>query len=210
VLPEVGATGMQNLKWASDPKTKRLDNMTVVVLGGAGGTGHVGIQIAKALGAAQVITTCGPEHIDFVKSMGADRAINYHEEKWYDVLPNKSIDVVYDCVGHKGTGDLAFPKLKQGGRYATLLDSLASKEAQKLRPDIKQLSVLCTDCAFHQKLDELTKLVDAGLLRPYVQQAYELADASGAVTHSLSGHTTGKVAIVTNGSADVVAESIVV
>merc|ERR1712216_328614 len=104
--------------------------------------------------------------------------------------------------------------LKQGGRYATLLNSLASKEAQKLRPDIKQLSIVCTDCAFHQKLDELTQLVDEGKLRPYVQQAYELADVSGAVTHSLSGHTTGKVAIVTKLTSDAViervAESVVV
>lgn len=197
VLAEVGATGMQSLQWAADPKTKRLDNMTVVVLGGAGGTGHVGIQIAKALGAAQVITTCGPDHFDFVKAMGADRVINYHKEQWYDVLANQSVDVVYDCVAQKGTGEQAFPKLKQGGHYAALLPyGLAGADAKKQRPDIKQKAIFCTDCAFHAHLDELTELVDAGKLRPHVDQAFELADVRGAVNLLMTGHATGKVAIV--------------
>jgi NADPH:quinone reductase-like Zn-dependent oxidoreductase len=205
VLAEVGATGLQSLQWAADPKTKRLDNMTVVVLGGAGGTGHVGIQIAKALGAAEVITTCGPDHFDFVKSMGADRAINYHTDKWYDVLANKSVDVVYDCVAQAGTGSHAFPKLKEGGRYAALLPfSLAGHRAKKQRPDIKQKAIFCTDCAFHTHLDALSALVDAGKLRPHVDQAYELADVGGAVNRLMAGHATGKVAIVMKQPAQIV------
>jgi NADPH2:quinone reductase len=197
VLAEVGATSMQSLRWAANPRSKRLDNMTVVVLGGAGGTGHTGIQIAKALGAAQVITTCSPDHFDFVKSIGADRAINYHEEKWYEVLADRSVDVVYDCVSHKGTGALSFPKLKQGGRYVALLPfSMAGPAAKLKRPDVKQKMISCSDCAFYNKMDVLTKLVDAGQLRPHVDQVYELADAGGAVKHSLTKHTMGKVAIV--------------
>merc|ERR1712061_32090 len=119
-IPVAGLTGLQDLTWAAG-ESERLDGKTVVVLGGSGGTGHIGIQMAKALGAKEVFTTCGPDHLDFVKSLGADRAFNYHTENWYEILEDQSVDVVYDCVGQRGTGDLAVPKRAQGGRLSALL-----------------------------------------------------------------------------------------
>merc|ERR1712137_1118560 len=135
----------ESLTWAADKSTQRLDNMTVVVLGGSGGTGHVGIQMAKAMGAKEVITTCGTSHVDFAKSLGADRVIDYHKQNWTDVLSDQSVDVVYDCVGIAKTGDQAFPKLRKGGKYATVhIGALASPLAKLKRPDVKQSFHLCT------------------------------------------------------------------
>lgn len=197
VLAEVGLTGLQSFRWAGGPDLKLLNNATVVVLGGSGGTGHIGIQIAKACGAGKVIATCGPEHIDFVKSIGADQVVNYHEENWYDVLPDGSVDIVYDTVAKRGTGGHAIPKFAEGGRYVTLLPfSLAGPAAMSKRPDVKQHEVSCTDCIRRDRLEELAKLVDAGLVKPHVEHVYALSDVQSAFRHLMAGHTTGKVAVV--------------
>merc|ERR1719199_2284867 len=115
-MPMVTLTGYESLAWAASGPTFP-QNATVLVLGGSGGTGHMGIQLAKAMGAKKVITTCSGSHSDFVQSRGADQVIDYHKEKYYEVLAPKSIDVVYDCVGLSGTGDHAFGILKDHGHF---------------------------------------------------------------------------------------------
>merc|ERR1711879_539895 len=66
-MPMVALTGYDALTWAAGGSTFSSKNTTVLVLGGSGGTGHLGIQLAKAMGASEVITTCSSSHIDFVK-----------------------------------------------------------------------------------------------------------------------------------------------
>eukprot|EP00746_Dinoflagellata_sp_MGD_P014859 gnl/MRDRNA2_/MRDRNA2_132770_c0_seq1.p1 gnl/MRDRNA2_/MRDRNA2_132770_c0~~gnl/MRDRNA2_/MRDRNA2_132770_c0_seq1.p1 ORF type:complete len:397 (+),score=70.01 gnl/MRDRNA2_/MRDRNA2_132770_c0_seq1:155-1192(+) len=202
-LPMVRLTGLDSLTWAADKNTNRLDNMTVVVLGGSGGTGHVGIQMAKAMGAKEVITTCGTSHIDFVKSIGADRVIDYHKQNWTDVLPDQSVDIVYDCVGIPKTGDQAFPKLREGGKYVTLQKrSLATVASELKRPDVKQYSPLCIiNCVHHEKLEQVGKMVDAGHLHVHLDQIFGFSDIRMAVNHSISGHSTGKSAIAISQSS---------
>jgi len=199
-LPMVALTGLLNLRWAADPSTQRLDNMTVVVLGGSGGTGHVGIQLAKALGAAEVITTCSPHHFDFVKSLGADRAFDYHDgaEQWYDALPDRSVDVVYDCIGHGKNILNAFPKVKQNGRYASLTpEGPAGKEARKSRSDVKQRNIDCLmGCVQHANLEDITDFVEAGSLKVHLDSVFDLLDTKAAIAKREEGHATGKIAIV--------------
>merc|ERR1711988_1720869 len=108
----VALTGVEALTWAAGGRKFNSSNVTVLVLGGSGGTGHVGIQIAKAMGAARVITTCSEKNADFVRSMGADEVIDYHKDDYSEVLPPKSVDMVYDCVVLTATGDKAYPLLK--------------------------------------------------------------------------------------------------
>merc|ERR1712176_1295561 len=98
-MPMVALTGYESLTWAAGGSSFKTPNVTVLVLGGSGGTGHIGIQLAKAMGASKVITTCSSSHTAFAKSLGADQVIDYHKENYFDVLPAKSVDVVYDCVG---------------------------------------------------------------------------------------------------------------
>merc|ERR1712135_88993 len=66
--------------------------VTVLMLGGSGGTGTTGIQMAKAWGATTVITTTSQANADYVTSLGADRVIDYHTQNWWDesVVANNS------------------------------------------------------------------------------------------------------------------------
>ncbi|TMW69157.1 hypothetical protein Poli38472_001313 [Pythium oligandrum] len=91
-LPLAGLTSWHALTvYAKLQKDER-----VLILGGSSGTGTIGIQIAKALG-AHVITTTSARNTELVKSLGADEVIDYTSQKWVDVLAAHSIDVVYDC-----------------------------------------------------------------------------------------------------------------
>ncbi|XP_033117154.1 prostaglandin reductase-3-like [Anneissia japonica] len=75
---------------------------TVLVTAAAGGTGQFAVQLAKAAG-CHVIGTCSTQSkVDFLKSIGCDRPINYTEEKLADVLKKEypgGLDVVYESIG---------------------------------------------------------------------------------------------------------------
>merc|ERR1712187_457481 len=90
---------------------------TVLILGATGGTGHVAVQLAKALGATTVIATASGSHRDFVRSLGADKLIDYHTEDWWNtsVIPDRSVDAIYDTVLQPKTGVRAYAKLRDHG-----------------------------------------------------------------------------------------------
>lgn len=78
-IPLVGLTALELLQKTGAPWHKA--NLTVVVTSGSGGTGFMGVQLAKAFGAAYVATAAGnAESIAFVKSIGADLVIDYHTQ----------------------------------------------------------------------------------------------------------------------------------
>ena len=171
-----------------------LFGKTIGVLGGSCGTSHVGIQLAKAFG-AKVITTCGTEHVNFCREMGADEVIDYHVDQWHAVIPERSVDIVYDCIAQAGSGDLAYDILKDGGAYVTLLNTLASQEKAASRPAVTQETCLA-DSSDYRQLDIIRDFVDAGKVKPVVVSTYKVANFSGAFMESMEGHATGKISVV--------------
>jgi len=194
-IPEVGLSSLFCLKRTGAPWAKK--NLTVVVTSGSGGTGFMGIQLAKAMGATEVITTCSAKHGDFVRSMGADRVIDYHTQNYWEVLAKKSVDVVYDCVGLKGTGDHSYPLLKQKGKFISLLtDSRPSVSTIAKRLDVKSYFPLCVgSCSNYDRIDKVAALVEAGKLKVHIDTVYALEDIAKAFNQSIGGHTTGKVVV---------------
>ena len=81
---------MQCLQEAGAPWTSKP---TVVVTAGQGGTGFIGVQLAKALGAGTVITAATGDGIVVV---------DYHEQNIFDTLGNDTVDVVFDNLGFPG------------------------------------------------------------------------------------------------------------
>mmetsp|Transcript_73354 Transcript_73354/g.196918 ORF Transcript_73354/g.196918 Transcript_73354/m.196918 type:complete len:367 (-) Transcript_73354:91-1191(-) len=196
-MPMVALTGYDALTWAAGARSFPRRNTTVLILGGSGGTGHVGIQLAKAMGASDVITTCSGAHADFVKSLGADRVIDYHKQNYWEVLPPKSVDVVYDCVGLSGTGDQAFPILKDHGSFVSLLPTAMPSISTKFkRPDVYMNFPTCVGaCSNYDRIDKISALVGLGKLKVHLDNVFQLSDIVKAYNESLGGHTTGKVAL---------------
>ncbi|KAL5543098.1 hypothetical protein UlMin_010808 [Ulmus minor] len=89
---------------------------TVLVLGGAGGVGTQIIQLAKhVFGASKVAATASTSKLEFLRSLGADLAIDYTKENYEDL--SEKFDVVYDAVGQ---AEQPFKGVKEGGKVVTI------------------------------------------------------------------------------------------
>ena len=160
---------------------------TVLIHGGSGGVGSFAIPIAKARG-AKVIATASTEHQDTLKQLGVDQAIDYKTTKFEDVV--KDVDVVLNCVRADALGR-SYGVVKKGGIIVSITDEPDQTECAKhgirgtrvgAHPDAKVL-------------DELTKLIEAGKMKPIVSQTFPLADASEAHKQVETHHTLGKIVL---------------
>lgn len=97
-VPVAGGTAWAGLITRADVKVGE----TVLIHGGAGGVGSFAIQIAKAAG-TYVYTTCGSYDTELVKSLGADRVIDYRNEDFVDIITQETkgqgVDVTFSTVG---------------------------------------------------------------------------------------------------------------
>ena len=160
---------------------------TVLIHGGSGGVGSFAVQIAKARG-AKVIATASTAKQDLLKQLGADVAIDYTQTKFEDVA--KEVDVVFDAVG-RDTLARSYPIVKKGGIVTTIV----------ARPDQAQLDkyrIRGTSVWSHpdgNELAEITKLIEAGKIRPIVSQILPLSDAVKAAREAETHHTRGKIVL---------------
>mmetsp|Transcript_60511 Transcript_60511/g.140948 ORF Transcript_60511/g.140948 Transcript_60511/m.140948 type:complete len:208 (+) Transcript_60511:1-624(+) len=186
-------TGLQALRYAGAPWSSAP---TVLILGGSGGTGHAAIQLAKALGAGRVITTCSPDNFDFVRGLGADEVIDYHTQDWATVLAPGSLQVVYDCVSLPGTGDKALGLLADGGSFVTLLPGAQPSDAAKdARPGVSTFYFICNQTSTAD-LDVVRGFANEGKLQMVVQETFHgLGSVPMAFETMMTGHTVGKISL---------------
>ncbi|UXA16068.1 zinc-dependent alcohol dehydrogenase family protein [Mycobacterium sp. SMC-4] len=172
---------------------------TILIHGGTGGVGTIAIQIAKAMG-ARVITTARAGDHEFVRSLGADAAIDYASTDYVDAVAEitrgKGVDVVFDTIG----GDtltrspLALADL---GRVVSIVDIA---QPQNL------IEAWGRNAAYHfvftrqnrGKLDALTTLVERGLVKAVVGATLPLArmaEAHELLEDRRSYALRGKIAI---------------
>ncbi|VFR49205.1 Bifunctional protein: zinc-containing alcohol dehydrogenase; quinone oxidoreductase (NADPH:quinone reductase); Similar to arginate lyase [plant metagenome] len=150
---------------------------SILVHGGAGGVGHVAIQVAKAIG-AKVFTTVREANAEFVRGLGADVTIDYEKEDYADVIMRETggrgVDVVFDTIGGN-TLARSPDALAQLGRVVSIVDIA---QPQNL------IQAWGKNASYHfvftrqnrGKLDELRTLIDRGQLRPHVGGVYSLAE----------------------------------
>lgn len=150
---------------------------TILVHGGAGGVGHVAIQVAKAIG-ARVVTTVREAQFEFARSMGADVVIDYEKEDYVAAVlretGGRGVDVVFDTIG-RDTLARSADVLAQLGRVVSIVDIA---QPQNL------IQAWGKNASYHfvftrqnrGKLDELSALIERGQLRPHVGAVYSLAD----------------------------------
>jgi len=122
-LPLVGSSAVQAL----EEHIKLQKGQKILIHGGAGGIGHVSIQLAKALG-AYVATTVSTQSMDFVKQFNPDEIIDYKTQQFEELL--KDFDAVYDTAGGETTNK-SFKVLKKGGVLVTMLGEFDQKLADQ-------------------------------------------------------------------------------
>ena len=183
----------------------------VFVQAGSGGVGIFAIQLAKHAGAS-VATTAGASSADLVRSLGADKIIDYRHEDFSEVLGE------YDIVlNSQDAATLAksFTVLKPGGRVVSisgppdpdfadaiganwvvkqvmrLLSMKARRQARQAKVDYVFLFMQANGA----QLARIAELIDAGSLRTVVDRVFPFAQTNEALAYVETGRAKGKVVI---------------
>lgn len=99
----------------------------ILIIGASGGVGSYGVQIAKAINQENnVIGICSAKNLEYVKSLGADRVINYQDQESYKSFLDEKIpfDIILDCVGGEDYYKQLDPLLTKKGVYSTAVGPL--------------------------------------------------------------------------------------
>lgn len=184
------------------------EGQSVLIHAGAGGVGHVAIQLAKLKG-ARVITTVGSdEKAEFVKSLGADEAVIYQPNGFAEAVnkltEGKGVDLVVDTVGSEVFKE-SIAVTAHFGRLVTLLDpgELSFAEARvrnlligfelMLTPMLRDLDEARDKHI--EILNQCADYADNGQLKPYISTIVPLNEAARAHELIETHRTTGKIVL---------------
>ncbi|HUF93552.1 MAG TPA: zinc-binding dehydrogenase [Candidatus Limnocylindria bacterium] len=173
---------------------------TVLVQAAGSGVGSAAIQIARLCG-ARVITTVGSDDkIDFAKSLGADRVVNYRAQDFVEEAKKwsnkRGVDVVVEHIG----GETFEKSVYALTRLGTLV-TIGSHDTHWGRVDLrhmysKNLRIVGTNLGSILELKTVLDHIVEGKLTPVVDRAFPLRDARAAVQHVLDRKNKGKVLLV--------------
>jgi NADPH:quinone reductase-like Zn-dependent oxidoreductase len=190
---EAGALPLAALTaWQALVETASVERgQRVLILGAAGGVGHLAVQIAKSRGAYVIGTASAGKH-PFLAGLGVDEAVDYTSEAVEERV--RDADVLLDLVGGEGTAP-ALGALRDGGLAivipsAASIDDLRSQAGDRVR--VTGLLVE-PDCAGLEAIAELAAL---GQLKPAIAETFPLADAARAHEVGERGRTMGKLVLV--------------
>jgi alcohol dehydrogenase len=206
-LPLVGLTS-----WLALVDTANLQpRQKVLIHAGSGGIGTFAIQLAKHIG-AEVWTTTSGKNLEFVKSLGADHAINYQDEDFEKRVSN--LDVVFDTLGGDSL-DKSFTVIRPDGWLLSISGSPDYRTAKDMRLGIARSLLLgIVGLGVNSKargarvnyrfifmkplgeeLAQIAALVATGVIRPVVDRIVPLAECQSAIEYSASGRARGKIVI---------------
>ena len=158
----------------------------ILVLGAAGGVGLFAVQLARSKGAS-VTGTASAGNLAYVRSLGADAAVDYASSS--DVGKLEGFDVVLDTVGGD-TLEKAWKMVKQGGLLLSIAGMVDAKRAESAAIRGKY-----TGRAATSHLAQIDELIRATKLTPKVGKVFPLADARKAQELSQTGHGTGRIVL---------------
>ncbi|MEV4057271.1 NADP-dependent oxidoreductase [Amycolatopsis sp. NPDC049688] len=183
-LPLAGLTAWQGLVDVADVHK----GQRAFVDAAAGGVGHLAVQIAKARG-AHVIGTASAKKHEFLRELGVDEPIDYHDEG----ATASDVDVYFGLVGEES--DLRWlPAIKEGG----LLIGVPSGVGDRVEKAAEARNVRTRRILVEPDRGGLTGLVDlieAGQLKVRVERTFPLEDVAKAHELGESGRVSGKLVL---------------
>jgi NADPH2:quinone reductase len=181
----------------------------VLIHAGAGGTGHMAIQLAALCGAKVAATVSSDEKADFVTGLGADRPILYRDRDFVaDAMEwtgGRGLDVALDNIGAEGMRD-TFRAMAPYGRIATLMGTPADdadETAYVQNLTIHNVMMLTPMIlGLQDRLDAQSRIVDHGMallakgnLKIHIADRFDFADISAGHTKLDAGGTMGKIVL---------------
>ncbi|CAK7229247.1 hypothetical protein SEUCBS140593_007180 [Sporothrix eucalyptigena] len=197
-------------------------NKRVLITAAAGGVGLWAVQLARLAGVGHITATCGPANIDFVRSLGAHRVVDYmtirdttssgggsgsgrnspaahgrtrssSQSRYGSYSSSDKYDLVLDCVG----GDTlrrAWTSARHGGTVISIVTP-----PDKLRPetgvgmDVRGVFFIVRSDS--EQLQAITDLIEARTVKAVFDSAYQLEQYDAAFQKAQSGHVRGKVVL---------------
>ena len=195
-VPMTAMTALQGLRNVGRIK----EGQRVIINGASGGIGTFAVQLAKALGAAEVTGVCSTRNVELVRSLGADHVVDYGKEDFtrsgqrYDLLldtvGNHSIRAFRRALARKGTFVLAGGG---GGRWLGPVPQIL--KGKLLSPFVSQRIVTFVCKPNREDLEFLKELIEAGKVTPVIDRTYPFAEAPEAIRYLEEGHARGKVVV---------------
>jgi NADPH:quinone reductase-like Zn-dependent oxidoreductase len=164
---------------------------TVLIHGAAGGVGTYAVQLAR-WASARIIATASARNGEFLRDLGVDQIIDYATARFEEVV--QDADVVFDTVG----GDTlarSWQVVKSGGVLVSVVSPPPVDRA--LRNDMRFIWFVVEPSG--EQLRQIGALLDAGQIRPIVEQVFPLAEARRAFEMGAQGHTRGKIVLRVGG-----------
>ena len=185
-LPLAGLTAWQALVETADLQS----GQRVLILGAAGGVGHLGVQIAKARGAHVIGTARSGKHA-FLHELGIDEAIDYTSEWIGDRI--RDVDVVLDLVGDEASPG-ALSLLRDGGVFIAVPSGAGVERLRDLAEERVRVTGILVE-PDRAGLEAIAELVASGALRAQVERTFPLAHAAEAHELGETGRTQGKLVL---------------
>ncbi len=196
-VPIAGITALQGLRDCGQVKA----GQTVLINGAAGGVGTFAVQIAKALGAT-VTGVCSARNAELVRSLGADRVIDYAEEDF--TKADGRFDVIFDLVGNHPLSAIrralvprgTFVGCGGGGPDRPGMELLAGMVGQAVAAKFSKEKLTGVLAKVNTvDLNVLAGMLQSGSVKPVISKRYSLKETAEAIRHVESCHTVGKVII---------------
>ncbi|MBT4483618.1 MAG: NAD(P)-dependent alcohol dehydrogenase [Candidatus Latescibacteria bacterium] len=166
----------------------------VLIYGASGGIGTFAVQIAKSFG-AEVTGVCSTTNLELVKSLGADKVIDYTKE---DLIKNgETYDVIFDTVG-KSPFSGCVRSLKKKGIYLRAVNMDLSSIVQGLWTSITSSKKVIGGVAIYtpENLNFLKELIESGKMKSAIDRRYTLEQMAEAHAYVDTGHKKGNVVII--------------
>jgi NADPH:quinone reductase-like Zn-dependent oxidoreductase len=170
----------------------------VLINGAAGGVGTFAVQIAKSFG-ADVTGVCSTRNVDMVRSIGADRVIDYTQEDF--TKGTQRYDLIFDCVGNHSLSAcrrVLNPHgicVLVGAPHKVWIVLTRALKALVLSRFVSQNFVMFIARRSKEDLTIMHELMKAGKVTPVIDKRYRLSEVPDAIRYLEEGHARGKVVI---------------
>jgi NADPH:quinone reductase-like Zn-dependent oxidoreductase len=196
-VPIAAFTALQGLR----DKGQIQAGQQVLINGASGGVGTYAVQIAKSFG-ADVTGVCSSRNVGMVRSIGADRVVDYTQEDF--TKSRQRYDLIFDGVGNhslsacrrvlkpKGT---YLPVGGPAGRWmiGPLVGSIATLVLSRFVS--QKLVIFFLAKASNEDLSVLCELLTTGKVTPVIDRCYRLSEVPEAIRYLEEGHARGKLVI---------------
>ena len=196
-VPIAAYTALQGLR----DKGKVQPAQKVLIHGASGGVGTFAVQIAKWLG-ADVTAVCSTRNVELVRSIGADRVIDYTQRDF--TTDGQRYDVIFDLVGNHSLTAVRRVLNREGiyigagilGSSLSMIGILTGLIATLVRSRfVSQQVVMLMAKRCKDDLLLMQELLKTGKVRPVIDKCYSLSEVSEAIRHLEGKHARGKIVI---------------